>query len=154
MTGAAADKFQWIREIISEYEGDYIGLQEHFKTVKSSNQWFSNQFKDFSNFIRPAYRLPCVDYGRGRGGLVQLCNKSISVKKSRIISNCPRIQTQILNFVISKLYHKLGMFWEHQWQKKKSWYHFLYTLLATSWVTVFMGYFWLVMCLMTPMMSL
>ena len=103
MTGADAAKCPWIGEIISEYEVDYIGLQEHFKIVKSTNQWFSNQFKDFSNFIRPAYRLPCVDYGRGRGGLVQLCNKSISVKKSRIISNCPRIQAQILNFGSSKL---------------------------------------------------
>ena len=40
MTGADTVKCHFIRELATEHEVDYCALQEHFKTVKSAEQWF------------------------------------------------------------------------------------------------------------------
>ena len=70
MTGADSYKCPFVNEICSENNIDFCGLQEHFKTVKTTDSWFRNEFQEVHTRVVPAYRLPGVDCGRGRGGLV------------------------------------------------------------------------------------
>ena len=102
-TGADTIKCQWIRDIASEHEVDYCSIQEHFKTVKSTDQWFKKQFREFNSYVFPAHRAPGVDNGRGMGWLVQLSLKSIDVRKIRIITQSPRIQAQVFSFPTCKV---------------------------------------------------
>ena len=83
---------------------DYCSIQEQFKTVKSTDQWFRKQFRDFNNYVIPAHRAPGVENGRGMGGMVQLSLKSKDVKKIRIITKSPRIQAQVLSFPTCKIF--------------------------------------------------
>ena len=48
MTGADRIKCKWICEVAEDQDVNYVALQEHFKTVKSTEQWFRVQFKDYS----------------------------------------------------------------------------------------------------------
>ena len=98
MTGADTVKCQWVREISSEHETSFIALQEHFKTIKSTEQWFKKQFSDYHGYVIPAHRRPGVDSGRGIGGLVQLSIKGQAVNRSRLVPQSPRVQAQLLTF--------------------------------------------------------
>jgi hypothetical protein len=44
MTGAETVKCQWIRDLAVEHSVNYCALQEHFKTVKTTDQYFRKQF--------------------------------------------------------------------------------------------------------------
>ena len=98
MTGADYYKCQWVNDMAREYNVQFCALQEHFKTVESTEQYFKKQFSDYHNYVIPAYCLPGVDSGRGRGGLVQMSLKSKTVAKTRVMVKSPRIQAQILSF--------------------------------------------------------
>ena len=102
-TGANTVKCQWVRDIASEHDVSYCALQEHFKTVKTTNQWFRQQFREFHSYVIPAYRLPGVDSGRGRGRLTQLAIRDLSTKRARVVTKSPRLQDQILTFPTCKL---------------------------------------------------
>ena len=52
---------------------------------------------------RLAFREPGTDFGRGKGGLVQLSTKEIRVSKQKIPCSSPRIQAQILSFSTIKI---------------------------------------------------
>ena len=97
-TGANTIKSQWVRDIAREYGVTYCGIQEHFKTVKSTNNWFKKQFRSFHTYVIPAYRLAGVDNGRGKGGLAQLSSRDFSKQKMRVATKSPRLQAQILSF--------------------------------------------------------
>jgi hypothetical protein len=103
VTGADSIKCQWIREVQAEHFVNYCAIQEHFKTVNTTDQWFRKQFRDSHCYVIPAYRLPGVDTSRGRGGLVQLALKNLAVKRTRILTKSPRIQAQILTFQTCKV---------------------------------------------------
>ena len=98
MTGADANKCRWVRDLAAEQNVSYAALQEHFKTVKSTEQWFQNQFTNFHTYVVPAYRLPGMDSGRGRGGLAQLALRSTAVARARVATRSPRLQAQLLTF--------------------------------------------------------
>ena len=103
MTGADTVKCQWVREVASEHETSFIALQEHFKTIKTTDQWFKKQFSKYHGYIIPAHRRPGVDSGRGIGGLVQLATKGQAVNRSRLVAQSPRVQAQILSFPACKI---------------------------------------------------
>ena len=90
-TGADSVKCQWVREVAEEHNVNYCALQEHFKTVKSTAQWFVKQFSRYHTYVIPTYRLPGVDSGRGRGGLAQLALRSLAVGRSRVVASSPRL---------------------------------------------------------------
>ena len=103
-TGLSSVKCQWVQEISSENDVDYISIQEHFKqSSKSLDKYFRNNFSDYHSYIIPAFRSPGQDSGRVRAGLAQLSRKSISVKKERVVSRSFRIQAQVLNLPSSRL---------------------------------------------------
>ena len=103
MTGAETVKCQWVRDLAAEFSVNYCALQEHFKTVKTTDQYFRKQFRDYSSYVKPAYREPGTASGRGKGGLVQLAEKSLAVARARVTSNSPRVQAQVLTFTSFKL---------------------------------------------------
>ena len=103
MTGAESVKCQWVRDIAIEHNVHFCALQEHFKTVKSTEQWFRKQFCKYHTHVIPAYRTPGVDSGRGMGGLVQLAGKCTSVKRTRVVVQSPRVQAQVLSFSSCKI---------------------------------------------------
>ena len=88
---------------MTEFNVNYCAIQEHFKTVKTTDQWFRKQFQKFSSYVIPAHRAPGVDCGRGRGGLVQLSSKCLAVKRRMIVAKSPRIQAQLLTFPTCKI---------------------------------------------------
>jgi hypothetical protein len=98
MTGADNIKCQWVCELAAEHEVDFCALQEHFKTVRSTERWFREQFSGFHTYVVPAYRAPGVDSGRGRGGLAQLALRSVAVARARVATKSPRLQAQLLTF--------------------------------------------------------
>ena len=102
-TGIDSMKCQWIRDLLTEFNVNYCAIQEHFKTVKTTDQWFRKQFQKFSSYVIPAHRAPGVDCGRGRGGLVQLSSKCLAVKRRMIVAKSPRIQAQLLTFPTCKI---------------------------------------------------
>ena len=103
MTGANTIKAQWIRDTASKFNVNYCALQEHFKTVNSTKQWFRQQFRDYHTFVTQAYRLPGIDTGRGRGGLAQLSTREMSNQRKRVETKSPRLQAQILSFPKCKI---------------------------------------------------
>ena len=103
MTGAETVKCQWVRDLAAEYSVNYCALQEHFKTVKTTNQYFQKQFCDYSLYVIPAYREPGTASGRGKGGLVQLAEKGLAVARARVTSNSPRVQAQVKTFTNFKV---------------------------------------------------
>ena len=94
MTGADTVKCRWVRDLASEFDVSFSALQEHFKTVKSTKQWFRKQFGKYHTYVVPAYRLPGVDSGRGRGGLVQLALRDRAVARARLATKSPRLQVE------------------------------------------------------------
>ena len=103
-TGLNSVKCQWVQELSSENDVDFISIQEHFKeSSKSLDKYFRNNFSDYYSYVIPAYRSPGQDSGRARAGVAQLSRKSISVKKDRVVSRSFRIQAQVLNLSSSRL---------------------------------------------------
>ena len=64
-TGINQNKCKWMKYVAVEQGVNYAALQEHFKTVKSTAQWFCGQFKEYSTYVTPAYRLTGTANGRG-----------------------------------------------------------------------------------------
>ena len=95
-TGADTIRCEFIKDIQKEYSVNYCAIQEHFKTVKNTVQWFREKFSESHSYTIPAYRLPGVESGRGRGGLVQLADRGLAVPRARVAAGSPRIQAQKL----------------------------------------------------------
>ena len=96
-TGLDTVKTDWIRELIKTCNIDFFQLQEHFKITKSLDSFFRREFPSNDSFVIPGYREPFQDAGRAKGGLAQLSNKSLDIKKERISTKSWRIQAQILH---------------------------------------------------------
>ena len=103
MTCADTVKCNWIRDITEEFDVNFCAPQEHFKTVRTTEQWFRQKFCDYYTYTIPAYRLPGVDSGRGIGGLVQMTTRSLEGKRSRVQTTSRRLQAQLLAFPACKV---------------------------------------------------
>ena len=98
-TGLNSVKAQWIRDLLVTFNVSFLGLQEHFKRGKSLPQLFKREFGNYDASICPAYREDCRDTGRAKGGLAQLCLKSLNgVERELVVTTGWRIQAQILRF--------------------------------------------------------
>ena len=54
MTGADTVKCQWVRDVGAEHNVNFCALQEHFKTVKTTDQWFR---KKWTHCAHPCFML-------------------------------------------------------------------------------------------------
>ena len=79
-------------------KASFVQIQEHFKSTKSTEKFFDDQFPDYNSYVIPGHRERLQDNGRAKGGLAQLINSSLDIKKNRVKSSNFRIQAQILNF--------------------------------------------------------
>ena len=102
-TGMNSVKCEWINEISSEYDVDYLAIQEHFKSTKTTDKFFRQKYKDYNSYVIPGFRPPGQDNGRARAGIAQLSRKCLAVKKDRILTHSYRIQAQLLNFPMCKI---------------------------------------------------
>ena len=97
-TGLDKVKTNWISNLIDTCNIDFFQLQEHFKTIKSLENFFKREFLKSDSFVIPGHREPFQDAGRARGGLAQLSCKNLNVKRERMSTNYWRIQAQMLHF--------------------------------------------------------
>ena len=96
-------KCRFINNICSDYQVDFLSVQEHFKFTSNTNQYFKKQFQDYFSYIIPGYRSPGQDSGRAKAGLAQLSSKHLKIKKSRIPTKSFRVQAQILDFPTTRI---------------------------------------------------
>jgi hypothetical protein len=97
-TGLNLVKTNWIRDLMTVCDADFLGLQEHFKKTKTLNNYFRNEFQKHDSYVVPAFREEGRDTGRAKGGLAQLCRKGEGVRKERVMTGSWRLQAQILHF--------------------------------------------------------
>jgi hypothetical protein len=90
-------------DIYDEYDVDFLSIQEHFKSTKTTDQYFKKKFSDYFSYVVAAQRSPGQEYGRAKAGLAQLTRKSVQVKKDRISTGGYRVQAQILCLPSSKV---------------------------------------------------
>ena len=46
-------KCRFISDICDEHDVDFISIQEHFKFVSTTDQYFKKKFSDFFSYIKP-----------------------------------------------------------------------------------------------------
>ena len=83
-TGMNTVKSSWMRDLIKVTDASYVQVQEHFKSSKVTDKFFTDQFPDFNNFVIPAHHEQNQDSGRAKGGLAQLSKSKLDVKKTRV----------------------------------------------------------------------
>ena len=89
-------KCSFCNDICEEYDVDFLAIQEHFKSTKTTDQYFKKKFPDYFSYVIAAQRSPGQEYGRAKAGLAQLTRKGVQVKKERVVTQGYRVQAQIL----------------------------------------------------------
>ena len=95
-TGINTVKCNWINEICDNYDVNYLAIQEHFKSTKTTDKFFRDNFKEFNSYVIPGHRSPGQDSGRAKAGLAQLSLKALAIRKDRVLTRGFRIQAQVL----------------------------------------------------------
>ena len=102
-TGMNSVKTQFVNEICDENEINYLTIQEHFKSNKTTDKFFRDNYRKYHSYVIPGHRAPGQDSGRAKAGLAQLSKKCIAVRKDRVVTRNFRIQAQVLNFSSRKI---------------------------------------------------
>ena len=102
-TGINTVKSSWICDLIAVTDASYVQIQEHFKSSKSTDKFFADQFPGYNSFVIPGHREKNQDSGRAKGGLAQLSKANLDVKKIRVKSSNFRIQAQVLQFTGTRI---------------------------------------------------
>ena len=90
-------KTRRINDICDEFDVDYLNIQEHFKSSKTTEKYFRDKFPGYYSVIVPGHRSPGQDTGRAKAGLGQLSRKTLAVKRDRVTSKNYRVQAQVLH---------------------------------------------------------
>ena len=85
-TGLDTVKVNWINDLMKSTNSVCLQLQEHFKAIKSINQYFKKHFTKFDSFPVPAVRENSSYSGRPKGGLAQLVSNDVNIKKEKLVS--------------------------------------------------------------------
>ena len=96
-TGLDKLKVDWINDLLETFDVDCFQVQEHFKAIKTIEQFFKTNFTKYESYVSKAVREDLNHVGRPKGGLAQLVCKSSKIKKERVASQSWRIQAQILH---------------------------------------------------------
>ena len=102
-TGLNALKCDWLNNLLELVDVTYVSIQEHFRTARTIEKFFMEQFHDYNSYIMPGFRNDGINGGRPKAGLAQLSKASVSVRKERVLIDSKRVQAQILNFPSSRL---------------------------------------------------
>ena len=102
-TGSDSLKNNWINDLLATFNISFASVQEHFKKIKSVDQYFKNAFPRNNCYVIPAYLEINQDKGRPKGGLLQLSNKLLKVKRNVIKTDNFRLQAQTLDFPATRI---------------------------------------------------
>ena len=102
-TGLDSIKAEYIRNLASITNCDFMSIQEHFKKNKTIDKFFKDSFPEHTSYVIPGYREIGQDSGRPMGGIAQLRKKNLNLKVDRVMTKSYRIQAQILDFSNSRL---------------------------------------------------
>ena len=102
-TGFNDAKIKWINDLILTTKSSFIGIQEHFRKSKTTEELFSKSFPANKCHVKVGHRAAGQVIGRPKGGLAQLSDKKINVNIKQINVENFRIQAQVLDFPASKL---------------------------------------------------
>ena len=104
-TGLDMAKVKWINELLETFDVDLFQLQEHFKAIKTVDNYFKKNFSDFDSFVFPAIRDNENHAGRPKGGLSQFVKKDGKFKKERISSNSWHVYIHPKKSIIFNMKH-------------------------------------------------
>ena len=96
-------KFKWINDLIATTNSSFIGIQEHFRKSKTTEDLFVKNFPTNKCHIQLGHRASGQETGRPKGGLAHLSCKKLNIKTRSINIDNFRIQAQVLEFPASKL---------------------------------------------------
>ena len=102
-TGIDSVKTDWVRTLVETCDISFLQLQEHFRASKTVDNYFKKEFPSKDSYVIPAHREPGQDSGRPKGGLAQISDKSLDIRRERINSRSFRLQAQVLHFGDFKL---------------------------------------------------
>ena len=97
-------KCKWINSICDEYNVDFLNIQEHFKSSKTTDKYFRQKFPSYDSVTVPAHRAHGQESGRAKAGLGQLCKKNLALKSHRVASNNFRVQAQVLQLPTTTIF--------------------------------------------------
>ena len=93
-TGMNTVKSSWVRDLIKVTDASYVQVQEHFKSSKVTDKFFTDQFPDFNNFVIPAHREQIKIVVELRGAWPNCPNPNWMSRK-------PELNVAILEFKLS-----------------------------------------------------
>ena len=96
-------KCRFINDIVEENDVDFISIQEHFKSIKTTDQFFRKKFPGYFAFVLAAHRSPGQEYGRAKAGMAQLSRKGVLVKKDIVAVQGYIVQAQILHLPTTRV---------------------------------------------------
>ena len=96
-------KCRFTNSICEELDVDFLSIQEHMKSISSTDQYFKKKIPNYYQFVIPAHRSPGQEVGRAKAGLAQLTRKGTQVKKERLPVQGYRVQAQILSLPTSRV---------------------------------------------------
>ena len=96
-------KCRFSNKICSDYQVDFLTIQEHFKFTSTTNQYFKKQFPEYFSYVIPGHRSPGQDSGRAKAGLAQLSSKYLKINKKRVPTKSYRVQAQVLQFPTTRV---------------------------------------------------
>ena len=102
-TGLNEAKFKWIRDLIKTTDSSFIGIQEHFRKNKTTEDLFVNNFSGNKCYIVPGHRDEGQTRGRPKGGLAQLVSDKLDLKIKHVKEESFRIQGKVIEFPATKL---------------------------------------------------
>ena len=102
-TGLNEAKIKWIQDLIKTTDSSFIGIQEHFRKNKSTEDLFVQNFAGNQCYIVPGHRDEGQTRGRPKGGLAQLVNNRLDVKIKPVKCENFRIQAKVGEFPASNI---------------------------------------------------
>ena len=86
-TGLNALKCDWLNNLLELVDMTYVSIQEHFRTARTIEKFFMEQFHDYNSYIIPGFRNEKINSGRPKAGLAQLSKASVSVRNERVLTD-------------------------------------------------------------------
>ena len=79
-TGLNEVKIKWIQDLCLTTDSSFVGIQEHFRKNKNTDETFASGFPRYNCYVVPGHRDSGQDSGRPKGGLAQLSNRTFDIK--------------------------------------------------------------------------
>ena len=102
-TGLNEAKLMWIKDLIKTTDSSFVGIQEHFRKNKTTEDLFVQNFTGSKCYIVPGHRDEGQTRGRPKGGLAQLVNNRLDLKIKLVKCDNFRLQAKVIEFPATNL---------------------------------------------------